>query len=71
MFNRENLITWMYITYFGDIMKKWSFFLILVLLLSLVPGTSMGFVKGDNSLQHTVSITPTDDRWIDEGGIRG
>ena len=68
MFNRENLITWMYITCFGDTMKKWSLFLILVLLLSLVPGASMGFVKGDNSLQHTVSITPTDDGWIDEGG---
>ncbi len=68
MFNRENLITWMHITYFGDTMKKWSLFLIMVLLLSLVPGASMGLVKGDKSLQHTVSITPTDDKWIDEGG---
>ena len=71
MFNRENLITWMHITYFGDTMKKWSLFLIMVLLLSLVPGASMGLVKGDKSLQHTVSITPTDDKWIDEGGVCG
>ena len=57
----------MHITYFGDTMKNWSLFLIMVLLLSLLPGASMGRVKGDRSLQHTVSITRTDDKWIDEG----
>ncbi|WP_456449948.1 DNRLRE domain-containing protein, partial [Palaeococcus sp. (in: euryarchaeotes)] len=49
-------------------MKKWSLFLIVVLLLSLVPVASMGVVRAESTSQRTVTITPTDDRWIDEGG---